>query len=193
MVKVLLIRPGSTEYDQQGRMQGCLDVPLSEEGSIEVGRVVEELRDYEIDAIYSSPCRSAVATAEAIAAATGAKCKAIDDISNVDLGLWQGMLAKEVKRTQPKVYKKWQEHPDAVCPPEGEMLEAARKRMEAAVGKLLKKRKRGIIGLVVAEPLATLAKAYLCQSTPENVWKAAEGCASWELIDIQPAALVSAK
>ena len=37
-------------------------------------------------------------------------------------GLWQGMIIDEVKRKQPKVYKQWQEHPENVCPPEGEML-----------------------------------------------------------------------
>ena len=30
MVQVLLIRPGATEYDQQGRVQGILDVPLAQ-------------------------------------------------------------------------------------------------------------------------------------------------------------------
>ena len=27
MVQIVLIRPGSTDYDQQGRIQGTLDVP----------------------------------------------------------------------------------------------------------------------------------------------------------------------
>ena len=52
MVRVLLIRPGATEYDQQGRVQGTLDVPLCEDGRQEVEKMVEELRgqyDDEID------------------------------------------------------------------------------------------------------------------------------------------------
>ena len=32
MFQILLIRPGSTEYDQQGRVQGTLDIPLCEDG-----------------------------------------------------------------------------------------------------------------------------------------------------------------
>ena len=193
MVRILLIRPGSSEYDQQGRIQGCLDIPLSDEGCLEVDRITEELRGYEIDTVYTATSRSAVATGKAVAEATGAKCKTIENIENVDLGLWQGMLAEEVKRTQPKVYKQWQEHPETVRPPEGEMLDAARQRAERTVVKLLKKRKQGTIGLVVAEPLAALVRSYLCQTAPENVWKVGGKCGSWELIDIQPQALVSSK
>ena len=29
---VLLVRPGATEFDEQGRMKGSLDMPMSEKG-----------------------------------------------------------------------------------------------------------------------------------------------------------------
>ena len=50
MLRIILIRPGSTDYDQEGRIQGTLDIPLNERGSAEVARVIEELRHEEIDA-----------------------------------------------------------------------------------------------------------------------------------------------
>ena len=45
MLSVILIRPGSTDYDEQGRIQGTLDVPLNEQGGVEVARVADELRE----------------------------------------------------------------------------------------------------------------------------------------------------
>ena len=36
MVQIVLIRPGATEYDQQGRVQGTLDIPLCEDGRQEI-------------------------------------------------------------------------------------------------------------------------------------------------------------
>ena len=36
MVQIVLIRPGSTDYDEQGRIQGTLDIPLNEQGTREV-------------------------------------------------------------------------------------------------------------------------------------------------------------
>ena len=33
-----------------------------------------------------------------------------------------GMLVEEVKQKQPRVYRQWLEHPETVCPPEGETV-----------------------------------------------------------------------
>ena len=35
MTQVVLIRPGATLYDEQNRVQGALDIPLSERGRAE--------------------------------------------------------------------------------------------------------------------------------------------------------------
>ena len=36
MLRIVLIRPGSTDYDAEGRIQGTLDIPLNEQGDKEV-------------------------------------------------------------------------------------------------------------------------------------------------------------
>jgi broad specificity phosphatase PhoE len=43
MTQVVLIRPGATVYDEQNRVQGILDIPLSERGRAEVAQLVERL------------------------------------------------------------------------------------------------------------------------------------------------------
>ncbi len=47
-------------------------------------------------------------------------------MQNLNLGLWQGMQVAEVRHKQPKVYRQWQEQPENVCPPDGEMIEQGR-------------------------------------------------------------------
>ncbi len=39
MPHFVLIRPGSTDYDQQGRIQGTLDIPLDDQGAEQVQQV----------------------------------------------------------------------------------------------------------------------------------------------------------
>ena len=56
-------------------------------------------------------------------------------MQNLDHGLWQGMLIEDVRRKQPKVYRQWQEQPETVCPPEGEMLSQAEERIRTAMAK----------------------------------------------------------
>ena len=64
MLKILLIRPGTTEFDEQGRILGTLDVPLSEQGSSEISDSVDELRLYEMGCLYTAAAESARRTAE---------------------------------------------------------------------------------------------------------------------------------
>lgn len=185
MVQIVLIRPGSTDYDEQGRIQGNLDIPLSQQGADEVKRLIEQLRGEQLPVLYSSPCQAAWQTASQIADALGIKLKKLDKMQNLDHGLWQGMLVDDVKRKQPKVYRQWQDQPEIICPPEGEMLTGAHQRVQNALTKILKKHKEGKIGLVLPEPLASLAHAYLCQSELGDLWKSTCVCGSWETLTVE--------
>src|SRR5262245_38995032 len=129
MLRILLIRPGSTDLDEQGRIKGTLDVPLSQQGTAQVAKAVGELSGHSIDAIYSAPTTCCQQTATALAGDRRVKIKRIDGLHNLDHGLWHGKLIDEVRQTQPKVYRQWQENPELVCPPAGESLSAARKRV----------------------------------------------------------------
>jgi probable phosphoglycerate mutase len=191
MLKVVLIRPGSTDFDEQGRIKGTLNVPLNRNGAQQVARTIDELSDLEIDAIYTSPCQSCQQTAAALAAQRDSKVKRLDGLQNLNHGLWHGKLIKEVKQTQPKVYRQWQEHPETVCPPQGESLTAAQQRLGAALGKLCKKHKDGTIAIVAPEPLASLVRQLLNRSELGDLWKAECDCGRWEEIDIEPKDVVS--
>ena len=193
MLKIILLRPGSTEFDLQGRIVGTLDLPLSAEGSAEVATAIEGLNGDQVAMVYCSPSQSAVETAEAVAAARGVKCKQIKTLQNINYGLWQGMLVEEVRRKQPRVFKQWQEHPETVCPPEGEMFADVQQRVETALSKLLKKHKTGIIVLVVPEPLAGIARSRLRHTDLSEAWKTVGECGAWEAIVVQPEGQLDAK
>ncbi|MEX0641320.1 MAG: histidine phosphatase family protein, partial [Pirellulales bacterium] len=137
------------------------------------------------------PCRSARQTAEAISDALDIRLKRLDKLPNVNHGLWQGRCLEEVRLTQPKVYRQWIEHPEQVCPPEGETLADAQKRAGEVVAKLLKKHKDGVIGIVAPEPMAGLMRCQLAGKALSDVWKSSPGCGRFEVITVQPATLVA--
>ena len=80
MLSILLIRSGRTEYECQGRIQGMLDVPLSEDGRREVLAGAAELVEQQasIKALYAGPCRSAQETADILADQLKLKVKTLD-------------------------------------------------------------------------------------------------------------------
>jgi len=187
MISLLLMRSGRSEYDCQGRIQGTLDIPLSKEGRQLVENLATELDGKHVDAIYVVPGEAAEQTAEIIASAFQQKVKKLSELHNWNLGLWQGMLVEDVKSKQPKVYRQWQEHPETVCPPEGEPLHAIRERVEETLAKVLKKHKQGVLGLVLPDPLYSVVRNILLDEELGDLWQSGgDERPAWETIHLNP-------
>jgi broad specificity phosphatase PhoE len=183
MVQMLVVRAGATEFDEQGRIKGTLDIPLSEAGQGQVGRLIADLHEAKISHVYASPCRSAQQTAELLAADHKLKVKTIDELQNLDHGLWHGKLVDEVRVSQPKVFRQLQDHPETVCPPQGEPVGAALERVRAAVSRLIRKHRSGTVAIVVPEPLASFVRVALGDAELGDLWKAECEAGGWQMIE----------
>jgi len=181
MFQILLVRPGCTDFDEQHRIQGTLDLPLSARGQEQVAAILRDLTDVPIDIIYASPCEPARSTAAALAASRGLAVKEIESLYNVNHGLWQGLTVDEIRRKHPKVFKQWQESPEAICPPGGETLTEAIERVRKALEKPLKK--KGNLAIVAAEPLASIVCAVVKGTALDAIPTACNGvCGRWEVL-----------
>jgi broad specificity phosphatase PhoE len=181
MSQILLIRPGCTDFDEQHRVQGTLDLPLSTHGQQQVARIVQELGEVPIDMIYTSPCEPARSTAAALGAARGIPVKEIESLYNVNHGLWQGLKVDEIRRKHPKVFKQWQESPQSICPPGGETLTEAVNRVRKALEKPMKK--KGRLAVVAADPLAAIICSVVRGEMPDLIPGACSGaCGNWEYL-----------
>jgi phosphoserine phosphatase len=186
MLRIVLVRPGATLFDEAGRIKGSLDFPLSPEGTSQADKTATELANIPLDIVYSSPCESARQTASILAKRCHSKAKTVDCLRNIDHGLWEGKLIDEVKRQQPKVYRQYQESPECVCPPGGETLESAKIRVEKTLNTWLKKHDTGTIAFVIPEPLASLVKHLLVSSDLGDLWKVECDNGSWEILQVEP-------
>ena len=183
MCNVVVVRPGSTLFDEQDRIKGSLDMPLSASGIEQVHRVAMEISKLPITTVYCGPCESAQSTAREIAEQTRAKWKVCDCFRNLDHGLWQGKLIDELKRQQPRLFKQLQENPRSFCPPGGETVAEAEARVEKLIAKLCRKHSNETIAVVIPEPLASLIAAKLKETDLGDLWKSECDNGSWEMID----------
>jgi broad specificity phosphatase PhoE len=154
MSEIVLIRPGCTDFDEQKRIQGTLDLPLNSRGQEQVQQVVEQLHDIPLEAIYTSESDPAKATAEVIGDSLAVPVKINEGLTNLNQGLWQGLQVDEVRRKYPKAFKQWQESPETICPPEGEAVSDALNRIKKTIKKPIKRHK--VFGIVASEPLMSL-------------------------------------
>ena len=102
---------------------------------------------------------------------------------------------EEVRLKQPKVYKQWQERPETIEPPEGEMLAAAAERATEAIEKLARKHRSGTIAVVIPEPLASLVQHRFQGKEWSDLWQTANGCSRIEAMtldkDFKPVAVTA--
>jgi broad specificity phosphatase PhoE len=185
MLQIVLVRPGRTDYDVQDRIQGMLDIPLNDEGRTDAAQAAELLRDKEIETVYAPVCEPAHQTAQIIAKALDLKLRKLG-VQNLNLGLWQGMLVGDVRTKQPKVYRQWQEQPETVCPPEGEMLADAEQRVKTALAKLLKKHREGAVAICVPEPLFSLVRRLISHTKLGDLWRPRNGHGPVEFLQVVP-------
>ncbi len=184
MIEVLLIRPGSTTFDEEGRIKGAMDIPLSEPGRLQAQRLAESLAGVSLDCLYVAPCESALESAKQIRAANHCKQKTLECLRNWNHGLWEGKLVSDVRRCQPKVYRQFQEHPGDVCPPEGETVQDVLHRLQSTVSKLFRRHRNGRIGLLVPQPMAAVVRYALTGGSLGDIWQAELDFGTFETLTI---------
>jgi broad specificity phosphatase PhoE len=195
MAQVLLIRPGATLYDEQNRVQGILDIPLSERGRAEAAGLAKALAESQdntpLSALYCGPGENVIRTAEIIGKALGLRPRRIDELRNLDQGLWQGLQTEEIRRRNTKLFRQWIDDPRTICPPQGETVENAMERIRMALKPLIRRHQDGeFFGLVVGEPLARLVSCYLRRGLRPQLDEQLP-CCGWERLDIPPDLLVN--
>lgn len=192
MLKIVLVRPGSTDFDEQGRIKGSLSIPLNDTGRQQVERVLGDLSSLDLDVVYCSPCESATETAERLARDHSVRCKTIRRLTNLDHGLWHGKLIEEVRRKQPRVYRECQTRPEEICPPEGETVPQVAKRVRQALMRIIRRHRNGAVAVVVPEPLASILHCMLLDSDLPNLWAVERDTGRWEMIEVGSAARLDA-
>lgn len=165
MTKIVIIRPGCTDYDEQQRIQGSLELPLNSRGRRQVEQLAEELADADLDAIYSDDSEPARSTATALGESLGVPVKWRDELRNLSQGLWEGLVVDDVQHKYPKIYKQWRDSPEKVCPPEGEPVSEAVERIRKVLKRPIKR--KSAIGIIASEPLATLISCVVRDEKPE--------------------------
>ncbi len=107
MTTILLARHGETDWNREGRFQGHADPPLNDTGRAQAVELGEALRADELAAIYSSPLRRALETAEVVAASRGLEPIPVEWLREIDVGSWQGLTRPEIEQRFPGQFARW--------------------------------------------------------------------------------------
>jgi alpha-ribazole phosphatase len=132
-MEIYLVRHGETVWNREGKYYGHSDISLSEEGYRQAKTVGDSLKKIKFDAVYSSPLKRALLTADEIVDET-----ALPDIVQTDsrlmeqnFGRFEGKTYGELKKEAPEELAAWNEDWQNYVLPEGESFVQVRKRVDS--------------------------------------------------------------
>jgi len=185
MGQLILVRHGQTNWDVESRVQGVLDIPLNADGTKEAQNISGELSKSKIHAVYSAPASCCFATACEIAFPHKVKVKKVDEFNEVNDGVWQGLLVKDVKKRYKKQYSSWKTSPVSGRPPGGESIREAYDRVIRAVHKIVDKHRDENICIVSGDMTLSIIKCHFKNLNIEEIRKFAPKKIWWETLELK--------
>jgi probable phosphoglycerate mutase len=107
VTRLLLWRHGQTAWNAADRVQGQLDIDLSEVGRTQAEAAAARLAERHPDLIVASDLRRAADTAAALAATTGLDVTHDARLRERHYGEWQGLTNPEITVRWPEASERW--------------------------------------------------------------------------------------
>ncbi len=190
MARVYLIQTGKTDWQEQSRLEPLSGSPLSSRGKEQVASVAGELSGQDLGTIYASRGEPERQTAKMLAKKCCVQKRKTDEqLHELDYGLWQGLTVDEFRHRQPSAYRQWTKAPISICPPKGETIVNAQKRLRDALQSLLKRNKKGALTIVLRPLAFNLLRCSLQNEGIENLWEHMDPEQGWASFDLEKDAL----
>ena len=158
--RIVVARHGETVWHADNRYAGgASDIDLTERGRAQAELLADWCRFARPDAIFSSPVRRAVETAEICAAAMDVKLRLVEDLVEVDFGIAEGRTIDELIDIDAGVVDRFRSDPMAHPFPGSEPPDRAAQRAADALRQIAAEFPGGRV-LVVAHN--TLLRLGIC-------------------------------
>ena len=139
MKRCYLVRHAQTAWNDENRIQGHSDLPLSLLGCQQAERLAACFAARHLRGIFSSALQRSRQTAQMIAAGNGHGISPViePELAEMHLGSWEGLTPEEVDARFQGAYQQWRVRPSSVVIPQAEPLAAFRQRVRRALEKIL--------------------------------------------------------
>jgi broad specificity phosphatase PhoE len=169
MTRVLLIHAGPTPWDAENRIVGGHNLPLTDDAAAAGRALVGAIGD-PVTAVCCTKGNDAVEFfANLLCEKFDIKCRYVDGLQEVTLGLWEGLTREELHFRYPTVVPQWEREPLGVIPPEGETLLEAVLRVEPTLKKILKRNRDGVIALALRPLVLQIVNGLLHLESPQTM------------------------
>lgn len=137
-VTLWLIRHGETDWNREGRWQGRRDVPLNATGLAQAEAMAEKLATSGVTfhALYASPLRRALQTAQPAARRLGLEIRVDERLREIHQGAFEGLTHAEIAERYAAELDAIRRAPATASAPGGETVTQVAARLRAAADDL---------------------------------------------------------
>jgi broad specificity phosphatase PhoE len=185
LTRLVVVRHGRTEWNRVERFRGRADIGLDEIGIKQAKAAAARIADWKVSAIYSSPLRRALTTAEILAQPFRLEVKSLVGIVDIDYGKWQGLSPEEAAAQYGSLYEKWLNSPQKVKFPGGESLADVRERVASAVNNLIAQHPEETIVIVSHKVVCQILILNLLDLDNSHFWQIAQDVCAINLFEVR--------
>ncbi|MFG0275099.1 MAG: histidine phosphatase family protein [Phycisphaerales bacterium] len=181
--RLLLVRSGATAWDEAERLQGDNDLPLSDAGKAETAAAIQAVDPEQLAVVLTSPDEASRQTAAMLAERTGARTRKLDALTEVDFGLWEGLVERELRDRYAKAFGAWEEDPTGVTPPDGETIAESAERVLPALRKALDKAGAEQVAVVLRPVAHAIVRCRVLGRPMTDLWPVLEEAPACEWLE----------
>lgn len=127
-MQVHLIRHGQTNWNKEKRVQGHSESTLTEQGKQQAAALAPVLAPYNIAKIYCSPSIRTRETAAIVFHDGSAPIEYRDELREIFLGPWEGLLQSEIRSLYPENFVNFWDAPERFDQEGAELFAAVQQR-----------------------------------------------------------------
>jgi broad specificity phosphatase PhoE len=185
VTRLIIVRHGRTEWNRVERFRGRADIGLDEVGVKQAESAAKRIGGWPISAIYSSPLRRALTTAEIIAGPLGLNVQKALGIVDIDYGAWQGLSTEDVVAKDGHLYSQWIHSPHKVKFPGGESFAEVTERAASAVNDLIQQHPKETVVLVSHKVICQILILSLLALDSSHFWQITQDVCAMNLFEVR--------
>jgi broad specificity phosphatase PhoE len=187
LTRLIIVRHGQTAWNEgEGeRLRGRADLDLDEAGLRQAAAAATRLTKWGVAAVYSSPLRRAMRTAETLAKPRGLQVQPLEGLIDIDYGRWQGLSLREAEADDPELYTLWLDNPHLVTFPGGEGLDQVRSRATAAVETVVSRHLEQTVVLVSHKVVCKVLLCHLLGVDNSHFWQIHQELCAINVIEME--------
>lgn len=172
---ITLIPCDATEWREEGRLLGRVELPLTPAGEALSALWAQGLKSADLSILLHAKDELSTMFSKRLARTLAIHRKSVAGLDEIELGLWSGLTQDQLHSRYESAYEELTEAPLNVSPPEGESFHEAFERLHKALTRILKSYgPDGRVAIVLRPFALALVRYILNDSELTPIWDVLE-------------------